>query len=100
MAYSFPKNHHCKKCGLDYEWDCFIDDSKAYHVSEKTINMDKPQANECVHAKLITNIDWENFNINQPIIVQIECPNPCCRTKEEEKLYFQVVFKEELQQRL
>lgn len=100
MAYLQPTKHHCNCCGRDYEWDCFVDDSKAFHHSEATVNMDKPQTTDCVHAEVISKIDWENFNIHQPVKVKIKCPNPDCNNEEIKDVFFEIVFKQEPQQKL
>ena len=71
MIYSFGNMYVCKYCGKIITYDCCIDDSKSKYPScDEVLDL------ECVHAEVLTEIDWERADKDKKhdITLKIKCP--------------------------
>ncbi len=71
MIYSSGHIYICEHCRKIITYDCCIDDSKSKYPScDEVLDL------ECVHAEVLTEIDWERADKDKKhdITLKIKCP--------------------------
>ena len=77
MPYFPPSKHQCSKCNEIYIWDCLL---PTFPGEMPTV----VKVIDCVHAKLVSQININNCEFPLEIKVEIMCPN--CKHKDFELL--------------